>query len=103
MAKVTFIDLVDSVSGKYCKKDPNGTIFQKRPTCNVVCHIHNPYTGPATAAQVAVRTKFTAAVAATNAAMADPVQSAAYLTAFKAQTKYATLRGYIFAQEYATL
>ncbi len=105
MAKINYIDIIDNVSGKFCKQDPNGAIFAHRKDTNTcyVYHRHNESTAPATAGQIAVRTRFAAAVAATNAAMEDPEQIAAYATAFKNQTKYKTLRGFIFAKEYAKL
>ena len=38
-----------------------------------------------------------------NTALADATQKAAYETAFKAQTKYKSLRGYVIAKEYEKL
>lgn len=49
----------------------------------------------------AVRAKFALVVAATNVAITDPEQAAAYRTAFRKQNKYNTLRGFIFSQKWA--
>ncbi len=104
MAKVVFMELVESVSGKYCKQNPDSPIFQKRKTCNVVCHIHNPFTGPATAKQQEVQANFASAHAAVKSVMSDPSLLAEATAAWKANPgKYSTLRGFIFAQEYAKL
>ncbi len=104
MAKVRFMELVESVSGKYCHSNPNSVIFQRRKTCNVVCHIHNPYTGPATPEQVEQQTKFAQAQAAVAEVFGNPTELTAYTEAYKANPEgYASLRGYIFAKEYAKL
>lgn len=39
----------------------------------------------------------------TTAALQDPTKAAAYKAQFKAQKKYSTLRGFVFAKEYKTL
>ncbi len=101
MAKVIFMELVDSVRGKYCRSKSDSPIFQKRKTCNTVYHIHNPFAGAASAAQVAAKTKFTNVTAQVKAIMADDEQVATYKANFAKQTKYSTLRGFIFAQLYA--
>ncbi len=44
---------------------------------------------------------FSIAAAATAVALADPEQVANYKTAFRKQSKYKTLRGFVFAQKYA--
>ncbi len=101
MAKVRFMELVDGVSGKFCKVKPDSPIFQQRKTCNVVYHQHNPSTADPTPEQLAQQQKFAAAVAQVNTIMADNAQVATYREAFAKQTKYKTLRGYIFADVYA--
>ena len=50
---------------------------------------------------LARQAKFRQAIAAVNALTAE--QKTAYAAAFKNQSKYGTLRGYMFAQEYAKL
>ncbi len=104
MAKVYYSEHIARIQGKVCRKDPNGITYMTRcdSGTNFVQHRHYIPQDP-TAAQLAAQTKFTAACAAVNAVMSDPVQLATYRAAFKAQKKYPTLRGYIFAQEYAKL
>ena len=53
------------------------------------------------AAALAKQAKFTAVAAAVTTAMNTPATLAEYKAAFEKQNKYPTLRGYIFAQEYA--
>ena len=56
-----------------------------------------------TPAMAAQRTKFATAAAQVATIMADPQQLASYKVAFDKQSKYATLRGYVFAQVLSTL
>jgi 16S rRNA U516 pseudouridylate synthase RsuA-like enzyme len=56
---------------------------------------------PFSADELARQTKFRQAIAAVNALTEE--QKTAYATAFANQKKYASLRGYMFAQEYAKL
>lgn len=53
---------------------------------------------PITANEVAIRKKFTAVVAATRARLIDPEYIHTDQLAFKAQTVYPTLYGYVFKQ-----
>ncbi len=96
---------IDKMQGMTCNKDQNGPIFKTMTASGrvYVSHVHSPRTSPASANELAQRQKFTAAVAATQAVMADPVQIATYVAAFKNQHKYFTLRGFVFAQEMAKL
>ncbi len=103
MAKVEFAEDIVAFRGRGCKQHKNGRIFVKRANgTTYYYHLHNPNTN-VTAAQTAQRDKFKQATAATLAAMSDPVQIAGYITEFRKQKKYSTLRGYIFAQEHAKL
>ena len=63
--------------------------------------ICNPRTKPFSEQELARQTKFRQAIAAVNELTEE--QKTAYATAFKNQSKYGTLRGYMFAQEYAKL
>ncbi len=92
--------MVDRVQGKYCKQDPNGAIFafRKDTGAKYVYHVHNPFTGEPTAAQVAAKNKFASVAAQVKGILADVQQSAQYREAFAKQSKYKTLRGYIFAE-----
>ena len=99
MALIKPMELLSSLSGKVCGH--SNKYFAVRYGTQYTGTICNPYTGEPTAAQIAVRTKF----AATYTAMAalTPTDIDAYKAAFKKQKKYKSLRGFIFAQEYAKL
>ena len=56
-----------------------------------------------TAAQTEVQERFTEAVRATRTRLGDPNQRATDIAAFKKQTRYPTLYGYVFSLEYAKL
>ena len=99
MAKLKPMILIERLSGKVCGH--SNTYFAERNGTQYTGTICNPYTGEPTAAQIAVRTKFQAVIAAIAALTTTDID--AYKAAFKLQKKYKTLRGYIFAQEYAKL
>ncbi len=104
MAKIYYAEHIARIKGKICRKDTNGITYMTRTDTGTtfVQHRHAVAYNP-TAAQIACNQKFKTATTATLTAMADPVQLAAYIADFKTQTKYKTLRGFIFAQEYAKL
>ncbi len=105
MAKVTYNHLIDSVSGKLCN-DPKSPIFARRKDSGTkyVYHRDNPYTGPASDSQKLVRNKFKAAHQAVKTILNDPQQVKTLTAEWKANPgKYATLRGYVFAKEFANL
>ena len=101
MAQVKPMGLVESMSGKICGHSDmyffrkNGKVFSGK-----IC---NPSTKEPTAAQLAAQAKFKTARTNTKAALADPEQKAILEAAFKAQKKYYSLYGYVFAQEYAKI
>ena len=99
MAKITPMELLSSLSGKVCGH--SNKYFAVRYGTQYTGTICNPYTGEPTEKQIAVRQKF----ADTYAAMAalTEEQKADYEAAFKKQKKYRSLRGYIFAMEYAKI
>ncbi len=101
MAKVVFNHLVDRVQGRLCK-DKKSPIFAHRNDTgsNYVYHCDNPYTGPISKEQEANRQRFASAQAETKTIMSSLDQMAPYKEAFAKQSKYKTLRGYIFAQMY---
>ena len=82
MAKYVPIEMVKSYSGKICEH--SDVYFAKKGNTLYTGKICNPR-----------------AIAAVNALTVE--QKTAYATAFKNQSKYGTLRGYMFAQEYAKL
>ena len=104
MARYKPIDMVDHYHGKICSH--SDTYFQKRGETLCTGRICNPRDlskKPYSADEIATHTKFTSVIAAIKSL--TPEQLTAYRTAFAAQRpkRYATLRGYIFAQEYARL
>ena len=87
--------------GKICKHSK--IIFAQRKGTNYTSQICNPRTKAYSAEELARQQKFATALTNANTALADATQKAAYETAFKAQSKYKTLRGFVIAQEYARL
>ena len=99
MAKYVPIEMVKSYSGKICEH--SDVYFAKKGNTLYTGKICNPRTKPFSEQELARQTKFRQAIAAVNALTAE--QKTAYATAFKNQSKYGTLRGYMFVQEYAKL
>jgi len=99
MAKYEPIEMVKSYSGKICEH--SDVYFAKKGKTLYTGKICNPRTKPFSEAELARQTKFRQAIAAVNALTVE--QKTAYATAFKNQSKYGTLRGYMFAQEYAKI
>ena len=99
MAKYVPIEMVKSYSGKICEH--SDVYFAKKGKTLYTGKICNPRTKPFSEQELARQTKFRQAIAAVNALTEE--QKTAYATAFKNQSKYGTLRGYMFAQEYAKL
>ena len=99
MAKIKPMELLSSLSGKVCGH--SNKYFAVRYGTQYTGTICNPYTGEPTEKQLAVRQKFADTYTAMAALTED--QKAEYETAFRRQKKYRSLRGYIFAQEYAKL
>ena len=102
MAKYKPIDMVKEFHGKICEH--SDTYFQKR--CKTLCtgRICNPRDlekKPLSANETAVRTKFQQVIAAIKALSEE--QKTAYKEAFEKQSKYTTLRGFVFAMEYKKL
>ena len=99
MAKYVPIEMVKSYSGKICEH--SDVYFAKKGNTLYTGKICNPRTKPFSEQELARQTKFRQAIAAVNALTAE--QKTAYATAFKNQSKYGTLRGYMFAKEYEKL
>ena len=99
MAKYVPIEMVKSYSGKICEH--SDVYFAKKGDTLYTGKICNPRTKPFSEQELARQTKFRQAIAAVNALTVE--QKTAYATAFKNQSKYGTLRGYMFAQEYAKI
>ena len=99
MARYKPIDMVKYYQGKICKH--SDTYFQKRKRTLCTGKICQPRTKPFTADELARQAKFKQAVDAVAALTQE--QKTAYATAFANQTKYAYLRNYMIAQEYAKI
>ena len=99
MAKYVPIEMVKSYSGKICEH--SDVYFAKKGNTLYTGKICNPRTKPFSEQELARQTKFRQAIAAVNALTVE--QKTAYAASFKNQSKYSTLRGYMFAQEYARL
>lgn len=101
MSKIKLEAPFRAFRGKICKH--SDIIYKKMKDTNYTSQICNPRTKPFSAEELARQTKFTTITQQVATIMADPTQRAAYETAFLKQSKYTTLRGYIFAQEYKKL
>jgi hypothetical protein len=113
MAKAMLMAPYKSVSGKLAKAKykilslPDHNNFKKRQyfggsyvnatEANILwLKDSHPYGN--SAMQSAVRLAFKNAAAQLKTIWEDPAQKAVYVQSFKNQTRYSTLRGYIFAQ-----
>ena len=91
--------MVKEYHGKICEH--SDVYFAKKGNTLYTGKICNPRTKPFSEQELARQTKFRQASAAVKALTEE--QKSAYATAFKNQKKYGSLRGYMFAQEYAKL
>ena len=87
--------------GKICKHSK--IIFAQRGQTQYTSQICNPRTKAYSEAELARQNKFKTVLTNASTALADATQKAAYETAFKAQNKYKSLRGYVIAKEYEKL
>ena len=102
MAKYKPIDMVKEYHGKICEH--SDTYFQKRgkPLCTGrICEPRDLEKKPYSEKEIATHTKFQQTYAAIKAL--TPEQKAEYAEAFANQSKYTSLRGYMFAKEYEKL
>ena len=101
MAQIKPMGLVESMSGKICGHSDmyffrkNGKVFSGK-----MCY---PSTKEPSEAQLQVQNQFKTAHENAKTALQDLEQRATYEAEFKAQKKYYSLYGYVFAQEYAKL
>ncbi len=101
MSKINLEAPFRAFRGKICKHSK--IIFAQRGDTQYTSQICNPRTKAFSEAEIARQNKFKTAVANANTALADSTQKAEYETAYKAQSKYKSLRGYVIAMEYAKL
>ena len=100
MAKVDYAYPVEALHGKVKKTHTVGFALRKETGCKFTQTFNPPHSLP-TEAQTEVQKKFAAAVKATRVRMADASKQAQDIVAFKKQSKYKTLYGYVFSQVYA--
>ncbi len=101
MAKVVYNHLVDRVQGKLCKDDKSPIFAYRQDTgTRFVYHRDNPYTGPASEKQQANYQRFKSAHEEVKTVMGNLELLNTYKESFANQTKYKTLRGFIFAEVY---
>ena len=104
MAKIDFAFPVDKVHGKLAKSHKIGFAHRVASKLNYSTAYGVRSTAP-TSKEIAHRKKFGEVAVQTTARLKDPMYIAADQAAFKAQTKYNTLRQYVFnvlLQEYET-
>ena len=99
MSKINLEAPFRSFRGKICKHSK--IIYAQRGDTQYTSQLCHPRTKPFSADELARQTKFASAIAAVAAL--DNTAIATYTTAFKKQSKYKTLRGYMIAEEYAKI
>ena len=100
MAKVDYNYPIEALHGKVKKTHTVGFALRKETGAKYTQTYTHTLTAPSEA-QSEVQQKFAAAVKAARVRMADASKQAADLIAFKKQSKYKTLYGYVFSQVYA--
>ena len=99
MAKYVPMDLLSSLHGKVCGH--SDVYFAERNGTRYTGKICNPRTSAPSENETAVRTKFSSVSGKVKTALESPTEAAKYETAFKKQSRYKTLRGYVFGVLYA--
>lgn len=104
MAKVTYLDPIDHLSGKIAKAYRTCYMHRTAATSNTAnpnfTHVRSARTTPPSSSEVAVRQKFATTAKAVRQRMQDASKVTADTLAFRAQTQYKTLYQYLWAQEY---
>ena len=99
MAKVDYNYPIEALHGKVRKTHSTGFAMRKDSGAKFTQTYTHSSAVP-TEAQTEVQQKFATAVKAARTRMADASQQAKDLAAFKRQSKYKTLYGYVFSQVY---
>ena len=99
MAKVEYAFPVEKIHGKVAKHHKIGFAHRAASKLNYT-QSYGKRSTKVTQAEKDHRAKFAAVAAATNARLADPNQMPIDQLAFKAQSKYTTLRQYVWNQEW---
>ena len=99
MAQVTYEDPIHHLSGKISKKYRT-TYNYRKATSKKYTSVRSERSTPGTSNEMAVRTKFTTVCAAARARLGNINQIPLDQIAFREQTKYKTMWGYVFRQEW---
>jgi len=99
MAHVEYAFPVEKIHGKVAKHHKIGFAHRVASKLNYT-QAYGKRSTPVTKKETDHRTKFGAVSNATAARLADPTKMQADQLAYKAQTKYKTLRQYVFNQEW---
>ena len=99
MAKVEYAFPVEKIHGKVAKHHKIGFAHRVASKLNYT-QSYGQRTTPVTQTEMDHRAKFAAVCIATNDRLIDPEQMPIDQMAFKAQSKYKTLRQYVFNQEW---
>jgi hypothetical protein len=99
MAKVTFIDPVEHLSGKIARRHRTVYCFRNASGLRYTT-VRSPRKNPAGASEMEARNRFALCTAAARARLADPAHKPADLTAFRAQNRYTTMLGFLVAKAY---
>ena len=99
MAKVEYAFPVEKIHGKVAKHHKIGFAHRAASKLNYT-QSYGKRTTKYSQAEKDHQAKFAAVAAATNARLADPNQMPIDQMAFKAQSKYTTLRQYVWNQEW---
>ncbi len=97
MAQVVYEDPIHHLSGKISKKYRTCYNYRKRSDRKYTS-VHGERTTKVSQAEVDHRTKFGIVAQMVNTRLADPNQMQLDQLAFKAQSKYKTLRQYVWHQ-----
>lgn len=101
MAQLDPMIHLDAFHGKYGRTDRVYARVRKFDNRTLGIALKHPVTNnPPTEEQKAVQEKFKTVQTKVKTILADPAQRAQYLAEWKAQRKYTTLRGYVFAKLY---
>lgn len=97
MAKVTYLDPIAYLSGRVSKKHSQVIYNHRQDTGANYTSMRGERQTEPSASELAKRDKFRVVSAAVRARLNDATATAADKAAFKAQHKYPTFRGYLFA------
>ena len=112
MAKIKPMALIEGMSGKVCTHSDTSFVRSKKTGRIHTMKLCNPYEGPASASQIAHRTKFQTAAAAAKAIcratasdenQANFTKKTAYREQFDAQAKNPSFFAFVMQKEFAEL